>query len=906
MAKARFLGLLSAVALFHVAQAQDFRVSGTVFDFGDGSILPGAYVQLINVGDTTKRRTTEADLEGRFAFDSVEPGDLVIRSGYVGYAELELPLKITADVPDIQLRLKSSITELRTVEKVATQARAEQRGDTTIFNASAYKVDPNASAADLVNKMPGITSVNGTIKAQGEQVVRVLVDGTEFFGNEAAIALKNLPAKVIDKVQIFDKQSDQAAFTGFDDGNREKTLNIVTKKGMDHGVFGDAKIGYGTDDRYDASLSLNWMKGPRRAGLMGQRDNVSRYFAANDPGGIATTDLIGFDYNDQIGGTKLSGTWFFNEARSNTNTISERTTYLSDSTAQVTNSAKDGTTENSDHIISFRVETEFDSSNSLVLTPEFGFQWNTLANAQLSRVRNADSLQLSTTDNANTANGNGASFSNSLLFRHRFAKRGRTISANLTTSLSGRHSTGTLLANNSFPTDTTTIATLIDQRSTDESSSQHHGLQLNYTEPVSEHGQLQFALSPSIQSSHAEKLTNDIDPDTGDEGLNALLSNKADNTIRTLRGGVSYGYDGAQLSFTIGLDGQGRDMHSVQDYPFEFTVDRSYTNLLPNAGLSRNWGNTTRLRINYQTSVNTPSMAQLQAVVDNSDPLNLTTGNPGLDQSHQHSLSFRFNTLDSTRTRSFFALLDLQVQPDRISSVTFLPATDSTLANGTGLPAGSQLTLPKNLDGYVSARLFADHDLPIPLLKSNLGLNGGCYVERLPGEVNHAKSLTWNSNWQLGAALRSNIGPSVDFRVGYTANLRTARCDLRSSLNNSYYQGELTAVLTLNGWKGWLLENEVDHQQNSGLGEAYDRDILIWNASIGHKFLKDEALEFRASVNDILDNNVSVMRNVGDTYIQTTATNLLQRYVIFSLRYDLSAFKSAAEAPASEGAPPSP
>jgi hypothetical protein len=806
------------------------------------------------------------------------------------------------------------------VEKVATQARADQQGDTTIFNAGAYKVNPDATAEDLLTKMPGITSQNGVVSAQGEQVKRVLVDGTEFFGDDASIALKSLPAAVIDKVQVFDKLSDQAQFTGFDDGNSEKTLNIVTKKGMDHGVFGNASLGHGTDERYVGSLSLNWFNGSRRISLLGQSNNINQQnFSAQDlvglsagsgrggrgggannflvgtQPGINTTNAIGLNYSDQIGKTKLTGSYFLNEQRSINTSNSGRTTFLGDSTAQVTNSINDRTADNFNHRFSFRIETWFDSANSLVITPKLGIQQNTSANSQLSSVLDGDSLQLSATDNDSRTKRDGMNFSNALLFRHRFAKRGRTFSANLTTSLYGRNSTGTLLAENNFLLDTAAIATSIDQRSTGNDFTQEHGLRLNYTEPVSQRGQVQFSLAPSIQLSHAAQLTNDIDPDSGDELLNTLLSNKADNTIRTLRGGLSYRYRGTGYSFNIGLDGQGSGMHSEQTYPYGLTVDRRYTNLLPNAMFSRNWSKATRLRIFYRTSVNTPSISQLQKVVDNSDPLKLSTGNIGLGQSYQHSLTIRFNTLDSTRTRPFFALLALQGQPGRISNVTFVPATDSILSGGTVLPAGAQLSLPENLDGYVSARAFANYGLPITVLKSNLNLNGGGSVERLPGEVNRQKSLTWSTNWNLGAVISSNISQGVDLNIGYTANFNTARSDLRSSLDNSYYQGQLTGKLTLNGLKGWLLENEVNYQQYIGLGAAYDQDALVWNAAIGHKFLKDDALEFRVSAYDILDRNVSVTRDVGDTYIQNSVTNMLQRYVMFSLRYDLRAFKGAAQ-----------
>jgi hypothetical protein len=911
----RLLGILVALPLVHAARAQVFNVSGTVLDVADGGALPGALVQLINANDTTQRHAVISDGDGHFVFTSVPAGNYRLRADFLGYAQVEQVLKVNADAHELVLHLEASIKELETVEKVAVQSRVEQKGDTTVFNASAYKVNPNTTAEDLLKKMPGFNSRNGSMSAQGEQVKRVLVDGKEFFGDDAALALKNLLAEMIDKVQVFDKPSDQAQFTGFDDGSREKTVNIVTKKGMDHGVYGNAGFGYGTDRRYQGNLSLNWFNGDRRISLLGHSNNINEqsfsvqsimgllsgsgggegsstsYIVMGASPGINTTNDIGLNYNDQIGKTEIAGSYFFNAQRGITSSNSERTTYLSDTAAQVTQSGDERTADNFNHRFSFRIETKFDSTNSIIASPELKIQGNTSGNRQLANVARDDGQQLGTTNNAGNADQNGLSFSNSLLFRHRFAKKGRTFSADLTTSLASGKSTGTLLAENHFLLDTGAIASSIDQRSAGNDFTQHHGLQLNYTEPVSANGQLQFTLSPSIQLSDAKKLTYDVDPDTGEELLNSPLSNDADNTVRVLRGGVSYGYHNTGYRFNIGLDGQGSDMHSEQAYPFGFTVDRRYANLLPNAMFRRSWSNTSNLNIFYRTNVNTPSISQLQTVVDNRDPLSLTTGNRYLGQSYQHAVTLQFNTLDSTRTRSFFTYLSMESQPGRISDVTFLPTSDSTLAGGTVLPVGSQLTQPKNLNGYLSAEAYMSYGFPLTALRCNMSLDGGGSVARLPGEVNGVKSLTWNTNWNLGATLSSNINESVDFRVGYTANFNAARNDLRPSLNNSYYQGQLSGEFMLIGLKGWLLMSDMDYLRYNGLGAAYDRNALVWNAAIGHKFLKDDALEFRVSAHDILGRNVDVTRDVGDTYIQNSVTNMLQRYVMCSLRYTLKAFK---------------
>lgn len=914
----RVLGILLLLLVQQLAWGQGFNLAGTVLDQGDGSSLPGAAVLLIDQADTTRRRTAMTDLEGGFRFSAVAGGGYVLRVAFVGYERLDQPLSLDTDVSDLKLWLKSSVTELGTVEKVAIQRRAEQQGDTTVYNAGAYKVNPDATAEDLLTKMPGITSGKDGVKAQGEKVTKVLLDGEEFFGNDATTVLKTLPAEVIEKVQVFDRLSDQAQFTGFDDGNTDKTINIITKSGMNQGVFGSVGAGYGTDDRYAGSLSLNWFKDKRRISLIAQSNNVNQQnFSAEDLSGVSAgsftvgsqpgiirTHAFGLNYSDKIGKTELTGSYFFNQQHGLNTSLSERTTFLGNRGTQVSRNSSERVSDNAGHRLNFRIKTDLDDANSLIIRPQLSLQSNQTNSIRTSRVLNGEGTLLSASDNDNRTDRDNISFSNSLLYRHRFATKGRTFSANLNTSLGSQDGNGSLGAHNLFVGDTATVDDFLDQRNNTDNFNQSHGLQLRYTEPMGGKGQLQVALEPAIRLSDAEKLTYDTDPDDGEEHLNTRLSNKALNTVRSLKGGLGYRFRGEGFMFNIGLDGQASDMHSEQTYPFTSVVERSYANLLPNAMLSRNWGKLTRLRAMYRTSVSTPSINQLQTVVDNSDPLHLKTGNLGLDQTYRHMLTFRFNTIDSAKTRPFFALLSLQSQQGRVSNVTYAAAADSVLADGVLLPAGAQLTMPMNLDGYLSARALASYGLPVLPLRSNLNLSMGGSVDRLPAMVNGVRSFTLNNNANLGVVLGSNISKSGDFTIGYTANLNSTISDLRPNANNAYYQGQLTGSLVLNGLRGWVLENRVDYEHYNGLGAGYDRDALVWNAAIGRKFLKNDALELRVTAYDILGCNVSVSRDVTDTYILDTATNMLQRYFMLSLRYNLRAFKGTTDAGTPPAAPP--
>lgn len=905
----RILGFLAFLPFHQLVMGQVFTLSGTVYDKGDGHTMPGAALILIDQGDTTLRRAAVSDQDGGFQFSAVAPGRYVLRASFIGFRTINLPLRVEGNMGEVMMQMEASVTELHAVEKVAVQRRAEQQGDTTVFNAAAYKVNPDATAEDLLTKMPGITSGKDGVTAQGEKVTKVLLDGEEFFGNDATTVLKTLPAEVVEKVQVFDKLSDQAQFTGFDDGNTDKTINIITKSGANKGTFGTASAGYGTDDRHAASLSFHRFKGKQRISLIGQSNNVNQQnFAAQDLAGVSAgafsvgnqpgiirTRAIGLNFSDDFGRTNVSGSYFFNQQHGLNTSLSDRTTYFSDVATQVAHSSSGRTTDHAGHNLNLRVKTDLDDANSLIIRPRLGLQRGTTASLVSSRVLNNEGALLSSSDHENRTDRNHVSFSNSMLFRHRFARKGRTFSANLNTSLGGQQGDGDLVAANNFPGDTALADRRLDQYYDTDNFTQDHGLQLRYTEPVGEKGQVQLEVEPAIRLSDAEKLTHDRDADQDGWELNAGLSNKALNTVRSLGGGLSYRYRGDGFRFNIGLDGRASDMHSEQTYPFNAVVDRSYANLLPNAMYSRNWGRQTRLRVMYRTSVSAPSISQLQTVVDNSDPLHLKTGNLGLDQTYRHAVTFRFNTIDSARTRPFFALLSLQGQQGRISNVTYAAALDSTLADGMVLPAGAQLTLPMNLDGYLSARALANYGMPVISLRSNLNLSVGGSVERLPGMVNGVRSFTMDNNANVGLVLGSNTGPNVDLTLGYTANFNSTRNDLRPSSNNDYYQGRLTGALKLALWGKWVLENQVDYQHYQGLGGDYDRDALVWNAAIGRKFLKHDALELRVSAFDLLGRNVRVAREVTDTYILDTATNMLQRYFLLSLRYTLRAFAGSGE-----------
>ena len=280
-----------------VSQGQTIR--GTLMDPIEGIAVKGATVQLLNPSDSSAIKSTVSDSSGTFLFTNLSLGDYVLRSTSIGFETLLRAVALTDSMPSLELDdvyIPKKTTTLEGLVTVASAPAVSQKGDTTQFSAGQYKVNPDATVEDLIKKMPGITvDRSGTVTAQGEQVRKVTVDGKDFFGDDATMALKNLPSEVVDKIQVFDRLSDQAQLTGFDDGNSVKAINIVTKSQVTNGQFGRIYAGYGTDQRYQAGGNISFFSGDRRVSFVGNFNNVNQQ-------NFASQDLLGLTSSGGRGG----------------------------------------------------------------------------------------------------------------------------------------------------------------------------------------------------------------------------------------------------------------------------------------------------------------------------------------------------------------------------------------------------------------------------------------------------------------------------------------------------------------------------------------------------------------------------------------------------------------------------
>jgi len=908
-----------------IAKSQSISLRGKLTDKGDNSPISGATISLSSLRDSTQIKQVVTNNSGDFAFTELNAGAYTIRINSSGFEKIEQRINLQAsNATPIPFSIAKLATELSGVTVVAKAPPVRQKGDTTEFSASQFKVNPDATAEDMIKKLPGITVArDGTVTAMGEQIRKVTVDGRDFFGDDATAALKNLPADVIDKIQVFDKLSDQAQLTGFDDGNSIKTVNIVTKSGIKNGQFGRIYAGAGTDGRYTGGGNISFFKENRRISLVGNFNNINQQnFASQDllgatsssggggrggggrggggdfnvgqSSGISKTNAAGINFSNMYGKKlTLSGSYFFNNSTNeNESVINTETINENKFSIEKINSV----TKNTNHRVNMRLEYKIDSNNSLFIIPNVSFQNNSSSSLSTFQYFTGDGDSIRNQIDKSSSDRSGYSIRNNIMFRHSFAKRGRSLSLGFNTTFTKNDGESIIDANYRYYDEFGVFTNdSLQNRLSDNNTNGHTiGGNISYTEPIGKKGQIQIEYNPSVQKNKANQQTFSFDGQKYTM-FDTILSNRFDNTITTNNAGISYRLNQSrdeQLSF--GVNFQHSKLESDRIFPTTTSVNQSFTNILPNAMWRKKVSANANIRVFYRASTSFPSVTQLQDVVNLTNSLRVSSGNPDLKQSYTHFLSGRYSYTNSKTSQSFFANLFLQTASDYISNAIYIPDQDSVIQQNIVLKARSQLAKPVNLDGYKSLRTFFTYSMPLKFIKTTLNLNAGFSYSRLPGLIDYQETVTNNYVYNGGVVLASNISEYVDFNLSYTANFNVAKTNSGSSTNDKYVNQSIGAQVNLLSKKGWFLQNDVLGNTNSGLSAGLNQSFWLWNAAIGKKFLKNNAGELKLSVFDLLKQNQSISRTVSGTDIIDTQTKVLQQYFMLTFTYSLKNFGTAA------------
>lgn len=897
------------------------NITATVYDKENHQKIPNVHIVFIHTRDTTRIFRTTTNAQGRLDF-SIPRGRYIMHATHIGY--VSLLLEIRAFQEDIQLGtiyLEMSGEMLDEVTITGQTIAVTQQGDTLSFNASAYRVNPDASTEDLIRRMPGIVVDRDGVRAQGEDVRRVLVDGQEFFGDDPSIALRNLPAEMIDQIEVYDQLSDQAQLTGFDDGERIRTINIVTRADRRSGQFGRVYSGYGDTDRYQAGLVTNLFMDQRRISILGMSNNINQQnFSSEDLSGFMseggrgrgrrgggvnrgdfligqqngnnTTHSLGANYTDAWGDNlNLNASYFFNLSGNETIQQTDRQYFMDGDASQHYFEEGNSERNNQNHRFSARINYTINENHSMVIRPRFRFQdTHTESFSLASNMFFGDELP-NESFTSNNRQWDGYSFNNSILYRARINDRGRSVSSNFAVNLSNNEYLSFLDAVREYYEGPVFTSDLTDQQSM--SSTQSHSLSsgTTFNEPLGERGMLQLSYNISWSDNNSQRMTNSWDIISQSYAVfEEDLSSDINNGYLTNRLGMGYRIRGEKYHLLTHVSWQNARLSSVHQIPREEEMDYVYETFIPRIHFTYNFSRNNRIRINYRSFTSPPSVSQLQSTIDNTNPLLLRSGNPDLDQSISHTFSVRYNLTQAESSRTLSAFFNGTFTSDHIGTATTIARSDTLLSSGFLLPRGAQFSRPENLNGFANLRSTINYGFPLGFLRSNMNITAGMAYSRVPGLINNQDNLSHTYTTNGGVVLGSNISPKVDFSLAYRLNYSQLENTLQPHRNSNYFYHVSEVRFNWIFLNGWVLRNDLTNLYYTGQAELTDENFWLWNMNIGRKFLANQRGELTLGVYDLLDQNRGIRRDFSDTYTEEFRSNVLNRFFMLTFSYNIRHF----------------
>ena len=897
----KFFTFLAFVLLTVSVSAQTSgTIKGKLVDSLSKQSLKDATVTILDSRDSTLEVFGLAKVDGSFSLSNISFGDMLIKANFQGYEPFSKKItfsKTNASIDLGTIYLKMASHDLGNV--TVTESGIRMKKDTMEITASAFKTKPNAVAEDLLKKIPGMeVAKDGSIKSQGEAVQRVLVDGKRFFGDDPKMATKNLPPDVIDKIQVFDDLSDQSKFSGFDDGNRVKTINFTIKKDKRKGMFGKAVAGIGTDGKYDESFNFSNMNGDQQLTFQGQANDINKQnFTQNNIGGgrggggnfgggggassgITTVLAGGLNYRDAWSPKiEAYGSYFYNNPRVNSDQKSNTKNILSADSATYNDVASSSISNSENHSFNFNLENRIDSSNSLIFRPNFRLQnsnpVSTSSTITTGGPKNTPIYQ-SVSKNSSYNSGYNINGTN-LQLRHRFAKKGRTVSLDLGFSASDNTGDGNNYSVNSFSKPSVKTDT-INQHYVDSSRSVTFNPTVSYTEPIGKNQMIELRYSYNYINSTT--ISNYYRFDNAAQKFSmfdSLYSNSYKYTQASSTANLSYRIQQAKYNLNFGTGVQFTDLTS-DNTTKNVIVKRNYVNLTPNINFTYNYTRTKSLRIFYNGRTGQPNTSQLQPVKTTSNNVDFQVGNPDLKPQFNNSLRVLYTSFDPFTQHIIFATIN--------GSITSNDIVSSITQN----PNGGKTTTFVNMGGTYNLSGYFNYGFPLKKPKSNLNLQTNINYNRSQSLLNNISNATQSTILSETVKWTTNLKNNFDMNLSTSFSYNPIHNSLSASQNTNYTTQSLAADFTVYSNNGWILASDFEYTHYGNRPPGYNTTVFLITPSIAKQFLKNKAGEFRLSCFDILKQNVAVSSSASANQTVNTISNNLTRYFMLTFTYNLRSF----------------
>lgn len=892
------------------AQQGGVDITGTVVEDGSNEPIEQATVRLLNVKDSTMVGGVASSRNGNFTLKGIKAGSYLLHVSFVGFDPLYQPIRITGKTNPVKLgklALSDGAIQLGEAVVIGKAPEVVVRNDTVEYNADSYKTTEGAVLEDLLKKMPGVeVDSEGKITVNGKEVKKVLIDGKEFFSDDPKVASKNLPSKMVEKVQVLDRLSDMARMTGFDDGDEETVINLTVKPGMKQGWFGNAFAGYGSEDRYEGNFMVNrfinndqftLMGGINNTNNMGFSDIASNMFSGmggrrggrsgGAGNGITTSGNVGLNFSKEFNSKMtLGGNVRYSHSDNEANSKINRTNILPNDSSTIYNEINNKNTKSDNVGADFRMEWKPDSATQIIFQPSFSYSnshnrefgsFNTLTNL-------GDTVNLGESDYV--SDGEGYNLNARLEFSRKLNDEGRVFSGSLTGGLSDSYNKGLNYSNTEYFMGNNQDE-LIDQQFRYDNKGFNYRVYLSWVEPIGHNNFIQATYS--ISQNKQESLKNSYVRGEDSEDYNVLdtaYSKSYRNNFINQQASLAFKAVREKYDYTIGMNLE--PSHSVsENFVGDTTLSkltRNVVNLSPMVRFNYRFDKRTNLRINYRGRTSQPSMTQLQPVADISDPLNTITGNPDLKPTYSNNFSARYQKFVPEKQTALMLMLNANyVVNDIVTKSIYVGES------------GKKMTTYENVNGNYNGNFRIMFNTPLKNRKFSVNSMTMASFANVNGFINEEKNTNKNYSAmeRAGIDFRSDyidLGVNGNFRYSGTKNSLQNQND--QNIYNYGVGGTTTIYLPLD----FKIESDITWSANSGYAAGYQQKEVLWNASTSKSFLKGKQATLRFKIYDILQQRSNISQSVTADYTQYSEYNTLSSYFMVHFIYRFSIFKGGASA----------
>lgn len=893
-----------------LAQQAKINITGTVVEETTNEPIEFATVRLLNVKDSSMVGGVTTSNTGSFILKNIKTGNYLLNVTFVGFNPLFKPVRVTGKTNPLKLGRLTLNEGIELAEAVVIGKAPEVivRNDTMEYNADSYKVAEGSMLEDLLKKMPGVeVDSEGKVTVNGKEIKKVLIDGKEFFSDDPKVASKNLPSKMVEKVQVLDKKSDMAMMTGFDDGDEETVINLTVKPGMKQGWFGNAFAGYGSKDRYEGNAMLNrflnndqftLMGGLNNTNNMGFSDLASTMFSGMGGGGrrgfgrggagngITSSGNAGLNFSKEFNKKLvLGGNIRYSHSDNDAWSKSKQENILTGDSSTFYNERNQSNTKNDNIGADFRMEWKPDSLTNIIFRPSFSYSSSHNYENGSFETLTPENDTINTGISNNFSDGAGYNVNARLDFSRKLNDRGRVFSFSLSGGASDSYNKGMSYSEtNYYLLDKDSI---LDQRFRYDNTGYNYRAYLSWVEPIGHNNFIQATYSFSQNRQESLKKTYAWEEEEQDyTRLDTAYSKSYRNNFINQRVSLSFKAQREKYNYTIGMN-LDPSYTSSENFVADSVLSkwsRHVVNISPMAQFNYLFDKRTNLRIRYNGRTSQPSMTQLQPVADVSDPLNTIIGNPDLNPKYTNNLFIRFQKFTPEKQRAFIIMANGNYIVNDIVSY-------SVYEKGSG----KKITTYKNVNGNYNANLRVMLNTPLRNKRFTINTMTMASFDNSNGFINEEKNTSKNLvlSERAGIDFRSDyidIGLNGNIRYNGTSN------SLQKQNNQNVFNYGVGGTTTLYLPLDFKVESDITYSTNSGYTNGFEQNEVLWNAAASKSFLKNNQATLRVKVYDILHQRSNISRTVTATAITDTEYNTLSSYFMVHFIYRFSIFKGGATA----------